>query len=102
MIRRPPRSTLFPYTTLFRSARRWRFEYNPSKSNVIAYGTKRQVAEVDTERFTLGGPDVAVGRDYKYLGGDRESTRLESRHSQNSYSGFFFEKKNSRNTNELI
>jgi len=49
-------------------ARRWRFEYNPSKSNVIAYGTKRQVAEVDAERFTLGGADVAVVRDYKYLG----------------------------------
>src|SRR2546430_11564893 len=44
MIRRPPRSTLFPYTTLFRSDRRVHAEQN------LAEGNRRGVAEIDRDR----------------------------------------------------
>src|SRR5688572_32737590 len=70
MIRRPPRSTLFPYTTLFRSA-----------------GSLRGHRARRPER---GGPapcDVGGGR-------DRKSTRLNSSHSQISYAVFCLKKKN--------
>src|SRR3972149_3375549 len=68
MIRRPPRSTLFPYTTLFRS-----FDVPPAESD------SRQAPQTD-------------GREYgqRALQPDRKSTRLNSSHSQISYSFFFF------------
>src|SRR6266567_4801508 len=65
MIRRPPRSTLFPYTTLFRS---------PAG---------------DVRRLAFGG--VTSGGDGP--GGDRKSTRLNSSHSQISYAVFCLKKK---------
>src|SRR2546427_4771429 len=73
MIRRPPRSTLFPYTTLFRSAVRAR-----------AYA--QVVAEL---------PVVAVVPALVALTriGDRKSTRLNSSHSQISYAVFCLKKK---------
>ena len=49
-------------------AHKWRFEYNARKSNVSVYGTKRQVEQADQEHFFLAGAEVAVVRDYKYLG----------------------------------
>src|SRR2546429_6956176 len=74
MIRRPPRSTLFPYTTLFRSM-------------CAAIILENVDARVDEERLVL-----PAGAGYQ-LEGDRERKRLKSRHGYNSYSGFFFEKK---------
>src|SRR2546427_7875003 len=73
MIRRPPRSTLFPYTTLFRSPRR--------ASEAAGSGP---VGE-ETER---AGSLKRTG-DVK----DRKSTRLNSSHSQISYAVFCFKKK---------
>src|SRR2546427_3032679 len=78
MIRRPPRSTLFPYTTLFRSL-----------DNVHNFGHFVQKEQVETrtllERF----------HDWK----DRKSTRLNSSHSQISYAVFCLKKKKKiRNT----
>src|SRR2546430_8643383 len=67
MIRRPPRSTLFPYTTLFRS-----------------YGLKR-MSEADSEK-----PPAPAGH---WAGQDRKSTRLNSSHSQISYAVFCLKKK---------
>src|SRR2546430_11073879 len=69
MIRRPPRSTLFPYTTLFRS---------------VTYG-----------RRTFGGQDSGCGRQQQHSedGRDRKSTRLNSSHSQISYAVFCLKKK---------
>src|SRR2546430_12449762 len=69
MIRRPPRSTLFPYTTLFRS--------------------KRQ-AEQDADRNEDDGrkPDA-----HRQRPRDRKSTRLNSSHSQISYAVFCLKKK---------
>src|SRR2546430_7603444 len=71
MIRRPPRSTLFPYTTLFRS-----LYILPMK-------------EIAGNNFVLGAvADRVFGRF-----GDRKSTRLNSSHSQISYAVFCLKKK---------
>src|SRR3990172_7141419 len=68
MIRRPPRSTLFPYTTLFRSARKDRGDH---RGSVPAPGRR--------------WPPLSVRG-----GGDRKSTRLNSSHGYISYAVFFF------------
>src|SRR5258708_17388476 len=78
MIRRPPRSTLFPYTTLFRSA---------------LAETERGLDQASPHRF-LGiwrFPDTAA-RD-ALLAGDRKSTRLNSSHQIISYAVFCLKKK---------
>src|SRR2546430_12365626 len=84
MIRRPPRSTLFPYTTLFRSERR------------VARADRRARLDVldDPPDPRAGGDlDLArrAARDARPL--DRKSTRLNSRHSQISYAVFCLKKK---------
>src|SRR2546430_10681729 len=98
MIRRPPRSTLFPYTTLFRS--------------VIA-ASDRRIKKVmprffeARERLEIGHPSFHVGmpglpiirldplREKFWIGRekDRKSTRLNSSHSQISYAVFCLKKK---------
>src|SRR2546430_7061520 len=90
MIRRPPRSTLFPYTTLFRS---------PSGSAGARQGGLSAVeartdddAPVARERVTaVPAPGGARWR-------DRKSTRLNSSHSQISYAVFCLKKKNHQRT----
>src|SRR2546430_7894407 len=72
MIRRPPRSTLFPYTTLFRSV----YNYD------VAAATKNMI-----ELTGSAWEDKIVGL-------DRKSTRLNSSHSQISYAVFCLKKKN--------
>src|SRR2546430_3886553 len=71
MIRRPPRSTLFPYTTLFRSCR-------VSEGQAV-YGN-------------------IIGTVTDPSGGDRKSTRLNSSHSQISYAVFCLKKKKRTDT----
>src|SRR5688572_32287557 len=96
MIRRPPRSTLFPYTTLFRS---FRFQTVHSYDVADAYrrvlrsdvrGAFNLAAEpvIDTELLahTFGARTMKVR--------DRKSTRLNSSHSQISYAVFCLKKKN--------
>src|SRR2546430_2986784 len=75
MIRRPPRSTLFPYTTLFRSVRE-----APALAVPFLLALSREV--VDRVRRTT--------KRYE----DRKSTRLNSSHSQISYAVFCLKKKN--------
>src|SRR3712207_7371963 len=90
MIRRPPRSTLFPYTTLFRSPIR----------------LLQLTAFVSTfDRFAMPPMLVAIALDLDiplsvvvtaaggYLLGDPESTRLDSRHANTSHSVFCLQKK---------
>src|SRR2546430_6496836 len=102
MIRRPPRSTLFPYTTLFRSLTR-----NPSALNfvegpprvcpvpIVGYILTALVA------YLLGSIPTgflvakARGIDIRTVGRDRKSTRLNSSHSQISYAVFCLKKKKS-------
>src|SRR2546427_9577168 len=77
MIRRPPRSTLFPYTTLFRSP--GPDHYDPS-SHKRTFGT-----------HACGKGDIGAHRPITRL--DRKSTRLNSSHSQISYAVFCLKKK---------
>src|SRR2546430_5985367 len=79
MIRRPPRSTLFPYTTLFRSLRP--NPYNGRMANHPDYDPFW--AEAQELDFSIG-----------FHEGDRKSTRLNSSHSQISYAVFCLKKKN--------
>src|SRR2546427_6483451 len=83
MIRRPPRSTLFPYTTLFRSREKL--------AKVLA------LEGVIVERVNLGEhhfhPDYEKVIHDKKLAEDRKSTRLNSSHSQISYAVFCLKKK---------
>src|SRR2546426_3259655 len=94
MIRRPPRSTLFPYTTLFRSCDnsedRWRYD---SAAAVLCdwpragYGWEPERAE--SSRFL------------RSLRLDRKSTRLNSSHLVISYAVFCLKKKKQEQTNRL-
>src|SRR5256885_12696663 len=94
MIRRPPRSTLFPYTTLFRSRR-----FVPRIEHCANNGGQ-----------ALGGA-VARRREHRRVfrhGGlffghaDRKSTRLKSSHLVISYAVFFLKKKKKRNKINII
>src|SRR2546430_12630635 len=81
MIRRPPRSTLFPYTTLFRS----RSPYVPKVGSQVS----RLVCFID--RFEHHPVVLHISGN---LSRDRKSTRLNSSHSQISYAVFCLKKKN--------
>src|SRR2546427_1508044 len=84
MIRRPPRSTLFPYTTLFRSE-------SGMKEPLASI---RLVGEMGSANFTILPSFVlAVVRGGNASGADRKSTRLNSSHSQISYAVFCLKKK---------
>src|SRR2546422_3505326 len=85
MIRRPPRSTLFPYTTLFRSRGR---RSAPGK-RVRAGFLLRALVDFD------GALKVGAVFDHDSCGGqDRKSTRLNSSHGYISYAVFCLKKKN--------
>src|SRR3712207_6943114 len=102
MIRRPPRSTLFPYTTLFRSlvARL----YAPNELDELhAVGRIKEVHGDAPIGPVRGGGDLrwAHGRgvrreDRLRLAQDRKSTRLNSSHANISYAVFCLKKKNNR------
>src|SRR3712207_7653061 len=89
MIRRPPRSTLFPYTTLFRSHREHPTE---SHSAEVVEGDGI-LQEGSLHRASLGSPRRAA----LYGVEDRKSTRLNSSHAHISYAVFCL-KKNTRAT----
>src|SRR3712207_8537222 len=90
MIRRPPRSTLFPYTTLFRSAVVTAFlltgRYFEARSKKRAGAALKALLE-------LGAKDVSV-LDASGEERDRKSTRLNSSHANISYAVFCLKKKN--------
>src|SRR3712207_6954497 len=92
MIRRPPRSTLFPYTTLFRSA--------PQSHEAVATGVAVDGARVSDEldvrvRADLVEDDDVLEMPERFVGeaGDRKSTRLNSSHANISYAVFCLKKK---------
>src|SRR2546430_13477893 len=90
MIRRPPRSTLFPYTTLFRSlGRTMSSRRSPPRGNSGGFAFD-MVADPPTMLAPVLDEDL-VGVE---PGGDRKSTRLNSSHSQISYAVFCLKKKN--------
>src|SRR5688572_32673164 len=79
MIRRPPRSTLFPYTTLFRSA---------DVRALAGFIRERELPAIFVERSISPRTIEAV-----QAATDRKSTRLNSSHSQISYAVFCLKKK---------
>src|SRR2546422_6653601 len=84
MIRRPPRSTLFPYTTLFRSItfRRWAFRSSPGGNSArpIQRQARRSASSTKNRRSDSSRED-------------RKSTRLNSSHGYISYAVFCLKKK---------
>src|SRR2546430_13635025 len=99
MIRRPPRSTLFPYTTLFRSDGTGKTEITPVSYqppynlgwdywSVSWSPDGRQITFQDVRGIYIVNAD----------GRDRKSTRLNSSHSQISYAVFCLKKKNKNHT----
>src|SRR2546430_11473537 len=82
MIRRPPRSTLFPYTTLFRSS------YADLKGHTL-------LVDAPNTAYALQLKKILLMNGLKE--GDRKSTRLNSSHSQISYAVFCLKKKKKSN-----
>src|SRR2546430_12642647 len=97
MIRRPPRSTLFPYTTLFRSykkdsvgtIRTWTTTSTAKTGTQAAY-VQFENTPADIAQNWLISPTVAITPTTNI---DRKSTRLNSSHSQISYAVFCLQKK---------
>src|SRR3712207_7307173 len=92
MIRRPPRSTLFPYTTLFRSLARRRHDRRlGTPAGLLRHGRGR--------RHVRGGADVRPAAPdggvqlARLVQRDRKSTRLNSSHANISYAVFCLKKK---------
>src|SRR2546430_13280621 len=88
MIRRPPRSTLFPYTTLFRSRAAAR-QMVKQRSGVILFVTGSPARGQVEGATAIGAAFGAI----ESLSEDRKSTRLNSSHSQISYAVFCLKKK---------
>src|SRR3712207_8720809 len=96
MIRRPPRSTLFPYTTLFRSRLRRQLDHVARLNDALPEGFRiltgievdiLEDGSLDQEDELLARLDVVVGSV------DRKSTRLNSSHANISYAVFCLKKK---------
>src|SRR3712207_7245563 len=91
MIRRPPRSTLFPYTTLFRSTD-GRFALDPRREHhpsLLSEGRQRRIEFLRRAIDVAGELGAPVVR-------DRKSTRLNSSHANISYAVFCLKKKKSK------
>src|SRR2546430_13027881 len=94
MIRRPPRSTLFPYTTLFRS---WNLDLvgdGPLLESVRSLAAKLEISERIRFLGIRKDVDELLSRCQLKRIRDRKSTRLNSSHSQISYAVFCLKKKN--------
>src|SRR3712207_8321417 len=98
MIRRPPRSTLFPYTTLFRSAEAVDVEDHGKVAAVLELRAPADhvVGELVDEEELLRQPELARQRREplrRAIDLDRKSTRLNSSHANISYAVFCLKKK---------
>src|SRR2546427_3073356 len=96
MIRRPPRSTLFPYTTLFRSCDE--AEYDIWHVVSATYDTLYARSRNRPRNKWTSGYATALNHGRGLGQGDRKSTRLNSSHSQISYAVFCLKKKKNSNT----
>src|SRR3712207_8630322 len=100
MIRRPPRSTLFPYTTLFRSPQGGLFLWATlpdyiDTTDLLARALRDNVA------FVPGRAAYLDGRGGSSMRQDRKSTRLNSSHANISYAVFCLKKKKNHQTHQL-
>src|SRR3989442_12015725 len=99
MIRRPPRSTLFPYTTLFRSLVGMALRVPAVQVQNEALAVRLRIVELGIR--LVGGPEylLPAAGIRALLQGDRKSTRLNSSHVRISYAVFCLKKKKTkRNT----
>src|SRR5438034_3719105 len=85
MIRRPPRSTLFPYTTLFRSKTP---APRPARRTTVFWKTR-----APAPALASGGPGCSAAAGFALKEADRKSTRLNSSHTVISYAVFCLKKK---------
>src|SRR3989475_3515032 len=92
MIRRPPRSTLFPYTTLFRS-------HAPPLFPQVVGGERQAGGRVDVPEHEVRRARHERAVERRRL--DRKSTRLNSSHSQISYAVFCLKKKKKSNPDDI-
>src|SRR2546422_7331379 len=100
MIRRPPRSTLFPYTTLFRSLGAEDLQAKDLQAENLQDGLPqlrladrlRQISQ-DAQLAATGGVASQTGGSQHHDHGDRKSTRLNSSHGYISYAVFCLKKK---------
>src|SRR5947209_17035732 len=95
MIRRPPRSTLFPYTTLFRSLNSDRL-LEEKAADLNAYGLAKPAMEIGITEKSQKSEELLLGDDTPTGSGDRKSTRLNSSHANISYAVFCLKKKNKK------
>src|SRR3712207_7382908 len=98
MIRRPPRSTLFPYTTLFRSALSFmrvvgREPFDDADRDLAAEMGRRAALAVENARLYDAARRATRARDDMLGVVDRKSTRLNSSHANISYAVFCLKKK---------
>src|SRR2546426_3053503 len=100
MIRRPPRSTLFPYTTLFRSVKRDdnRLQITVTGARSLADHRRKHHGCSGNDEKTRGQEKTA-GRDHER---DRKSTRLNSSHLVISYAVFCLKKKKKKHKENKI
>src|SRR5688572_31380131 len=98
MLRRPPRSTLFPYTTLFRSRAVAQIREDLSKPHPMQRLLQGDVGSGKTVVAAIAALQC-VENNYQValMAPDRKSTRLNSSHSQISYAVFCLKKKNNTN-----
>src|SRR5688572_32356254 len=95
MIRRPPRSTLFPYTTLFRSdAKNYNSDF--AISEFLRRGVPANKLVMGVPFYGRGWTNVPNVNNGLYQSRDRKSTRLNSSHSQISYAVFCLKKKTTK------
>src|SRR3712207_8234995 len=98
MIRRPPRSTLFPYTTLFRSSREGGSTLTQQLSKNL-FLSKEQTLKRKVNEWLIA---LQIERYYTKNQIDRKSTRLNSSHANISYAVFCLKKKKNRTSTLLI
>src|SRR3712207_7115475 len=94
MIRRPPRSTLFPYTTLFRSQKGWIKGENGTDTKLVE---ELRLAKISNTISSFIIADV-----FLFLDVDRKSTRLNSSHANISYAVFCLKKKKNKQVHSRL
>src|SRR2546430_13427218 len=98
MIRRPPRSTLFPYTTLFRSRPWAQAEDKVERCKLRVKGLEGDIRQTrDKAKIPELQASLKAAKEELPDLEDRKSTRLNSSHSQISYAVFCLKKKNKNN-----
>src|SRR5690554_6954435 len=101
MIRPPPRSTLFPYTTLFRSESVHLIATSPPYWQLKDYGTENQIGFHDDYETYINHLNLTWQECFRVLHKDRKSTRLNSSHVRISYAVFCLKKKKKKKKEQI-